>query len=869
MKEWYQQTKEEILSQFQVTEQGLTSSQAEKILAEKGENVLEEGKRKSTLQVFLEQFCDLLVVILIIAALISMVSGNVESTVVILAVIILNAILGTVQHAKAEKSLDSLKSLSSPNAKVLRDGQKVEIPSAKVVPGDILYLEAGDLVVADGRILENYSLQVNESSLTGESTNVDKSDGTLHSDCALADRANMVYSSGLVTYGRAVVLVTATGMDTEIGKIAALMNATKEKKTPLQVSLDQFGSRLAMAIMVICALVFLLSLYRKMPVLDSLMFAVALAVAAIPEALSSIVTIVQAMGTQKMAKEHAIIKELKAVESLGCVSVICSDKTGTLTQNKMTVQNIYTNGQTITIDQLNLKNQLHRYLLYDAILTNDSSIVDGKGIGDPTEFALVEMGRKATVDENLLRELMPRLEEIPFDSDRKLMSTKYELHDVPTVLTKGALDVLLDRTVKIRMEEGIRDITREDKEAILQKNLEFSQEGLRVLAFGYKEVPEDYTLSLDNENDFIFLGLISMMDPPREESRAAVADAKRAGIKPVMITGDHKITATAIAKQIGIFEDGDMAMTGRELDAMSEEELDRKITDISVYARVSPENKIRIVDAWQRRGSITAMTGDGVNDAPALKKADIGVAMGITGTEVSKDAAAMILTDDNFATIIKAVANGRNVYRNIKNAIKFLLSGNMAGILSVLYTSLAALPVPFAPVHLLFINLLTDSLPAIAIGMEPAEKDLLSEAPRDPKTGILTKDFMTTILTQGGIIAVCTMITFHTGLRTGSAATASTMAFATLTLARLFHGFNCRSKHNIFKLGFSSNWYSLGAFAAGVVLLGIVMLVPFMQNLFSVTPLTQGQIVNVCLLAAVPTVLIQMFKIIRDIKHRK
>ena len=817
----------------------------------------------------MEQFCDLLVVILIIAALISMVSGNVESTVVILAVIILNAILGTVQHAKAEKSLDSLKSLSSPNAKVLRDGQKVEIPSAKVVPGDILYLEAGDLVVADGRILENYSLQVNESSLTGESTNVDKSDGTLHSDCAVADRANMVYSSGLVTYGRAVVLVTATGMDTEIGKIAALMNATKEKKTPLQVSLDQFGSRLAMAIMVICALVFLLSLYRKMPVLDSLMFAVALAVAAIPEALSSIVTIVQAMGTQKMAKEHAIIKELKAVESLGCVSVICSDKTGTLTQNKMTVQNIYTNGQTITIDQLNLKNQLHRYLLYDAILTNDSSIVDGKGIGDPTEFALVEMGRKATVDENLLRELMPRLEEIPFDSDRKLMSTKYELHDVPTVLTKGALDVLLDRTVKIRMEEGIRDITQEDREAILQKNLEFSQEGLRVLAFGYKEVPEDYTLSLDNENDFIFLGLISMMDPPREESKAAVADAKRAGIKPVMITGDHKITATAIAKQIGIFEDGDIAMTGRELDAMSEEELDRKITEISVYARVSPENKIRIVDAWQRRGSITAMTGDGVNDAPALKKADIGVAMGITGTEVSKDAAAMILTDDNFATIIKAVANGRNVYRNIKNAIKFLLSGNMAGILSVLYTSLAALPVPFAPVHLLFINLLTDSLPAIAIGMEPAEKDLLSEAPRNPKTGILTKDFMTTILTQGGIIAVCTMIAFHTGLRTGSAATASTMAFATLTLARLFHGFNCRSKHNIFKLGFSSNWYSLGAFAAGVVLLGIVMFVPFMQNLFSVTPLTQSQLINVCLLAAVPTVLIQMFKIIRDIKHRK
>ena len=619
-----------------------------------------------------------------------MLSGNAESTIVIFAVILLNAILGTVQHKKAEKSLDSLKSLSSPNAKVIRDGAKMEVPSLEVVPGDIVVLEAGDMVVADGRIIENFSLQVNESALTGESTNVDKQAIDLSEEAPLGDRVNMVYSGSLVTYGRATVVITGTGMNTEIGKIAELMNATKEKKTPLQISLDQFSKRLAIVIMIISVLVFGLSIYREMPVLDSLMFAVALAVAAIPEALSSIVTIVQAMGTQKMAKENAIIKELKAVESLGCVSVICSDKTGTLTQNKMTVQNVYVDGSVLSPKELDLKNQLHRYLLYNAILTNDSSIVEGKGIGDPTEFCLLEMVRSIDLDEDFFRGLMPRMAEIPFDSDRKLMSTKYQLHGVPTIMTKGALDVLLDRTTRIRTSEGIRPITEADIEEILATNMEFSQNGLRVLAFAYKETELEGTLDLADENDYIFTGLISMMDPPREESKDAVVDAKRAGIKPIMITGDHKITATAIAKQIGIFGEGDLSVTGVELDAMSETELDEKIDRISVYARVSPENKIRIVNAWQKKGNIVAMTGDGVNDAPALKKADIGVAMGITGTEVSKDAAAMILTDDNFATIIKAVANGRNVYRNIKNAIKFLLSGNMAGIISVLYTSICA-----------------------------------------------------------------------------------------------------------------------------------------------------------------------------------
>ena len=863
MKDFYLISKEEVLEQLNVTMQGHSKEKAQQLLLEKGENVLQEGKRKSTFEVFLSQFADLLVIILIVAAVISMVSGNVESTIVIFAVILMNAILGTVQHKKAEKSLDSLKSLSSPSAKVIREGHKVEIPSKDVVPGDIIILEAGDMVVADARILDNYSLQVNESSLTGESTNVDKQSVDITEEAPLGDRVNMVYSGSLVTYGRATVVTTGTGMDTEIGKIAALMNATKEKKTPLQISLDQFSSRLAMIIMVISVIVFGLSIYRDMPILDSLMFAVALAVAAIPEALSSIVTIVQAMGTQKMAKDHAIIKELKAVESLGCVSVICSDKTGTLTQNKMTVQNVYIDDQMVSPKELDIKNQLHRYLLYNALLTNDSSIVDGKGIGDPTEYCLLEMVRSIDLDEELFREMMPRMEEIPFDSDRKLMTTKYKLHGVTTIMTKGALDVILDRTKSIRTGEGVRPITEADKKAILDKNMEFSQNGLRVLAFAYRDTDIDDTLDTQDERDYTFIGLISMMDPPREESKKAVSDAKRAGIKPVMITGDHKITATAIAKQIGIYEEGDLALTGVELDAMSEEELAEKIEKISVYARVSPENKIQIVNAWQKKGNIVAMTGDGVNDAPALKKADIGVAMGITGTEVSKDAAAMILTDDNFATIIKAVVNGRNVYRNIKNAIKFLLSGNMAGILSVLYTSIFALPVPFAPVHLLFMNLLTDSLPAIAIGMEPEEDGLLSKKPRNPKERILSKEFLVQLFVQGGLIAICTMVAFHFGLKEKDAALASTMAFATLTLARLFHGFNCRSELSIFTIGLKSNMASVGAFIIGILFLVFVLFVPFLSKLFAISELTISQLGIIVFLAFIPTVLIQVGRMFR------
>ena len=865
---------EELMMQHQVTKEGLTSQQVDKIRQEKGENILQEGKKKSIFQVFISQFADLLVVILIVAAVISMFSGNVESTIVILLVLVMNAVLGTIQHVKAQRSLESLKQLSSPCAKVIRDGVKQEVPSREIVPGDIVMLEAGDMIVADGRILHNFSLQVNESSLTGESTNVEKSDAVLEGDAALADRVNMVYSGSLVTYGRAEVLVTATGMETELGKIAGLMNAAKERKTPLQENLDQFSGRLAMLIMIICAVVFVLCMYRQMPLLDSMMFAVALAVAAIPEALSSIVTIVQAFGTQKMAKENAIIKDLKAVESLGCVSVICSDKTGTLTQNKMTVQQIYMNHKVYEPHEFNISDQTQRYLLYDAVLNNDSSIVDGKGIGDPTEYALLEMLRNIYVDagtffdeteihEDVLRRNMERLEEVPFDSDRKLMSSKYLLHGVPTILTKGAVDVLLERCTHVRSCNVIHPMTEQEKDKIRRQNEIFSQNGLRVLAFAYKE--SDEVLSPDTEYGFIFLGMVSMVDPPRPESMEAVASAKRAGIRPVMITGDHKITAVAIARQIGIYEEGDLALTGAELDALTDKELDDKVSRISVYARVSPENKIRIVEAWQRKGSIVSMTGDGVNDAPALKKADIGVAMGITGTEVSKDAASMILSDDNFATIIKAVANGRNVYRNIKNAILFLLSGNTAGILSVLYTSIMGLAVPFAPVHLLFINLLTDSLPALAIGMEPADAELLNEKPRDPKTGIMTKDFVVTMLSEGILIAIAAMSAYHIGIAT-SAAMASTMAFATLTLARLFHGFNCRGRESIFRLGLLSNKYSLYAFGAGVGLLALVIFVPVLHGVFSIESLSIQAIGQIVVLSFVPTLIIQFVKIIKTDK---
>lgn len=855
--EYYRESVQAVMKELDVTHYGLSNFEVQERHKTYGYNELQESEKENIGQVLLEQFKDFLVIILIVAAVISAFLGEVESSIVILIVILLNSVLGTVQHIKAEKSLQSLKELASPISKVLRNGQMIEIPSKEVVIGDILYLEAGDFISADGRIMKSYGLQVNESSLTGESVAIEKVENNINEeDVALGDKKNMVFSGSFVTNGRGQVVVTSIGMNTEIGKIANLLDSTKDKKTPLQVSLDQFGKHLAVGIIVLCVMIFALDILRGRELVDSFMFAVALAVAAIPEALSSIVTIVLAFGTQKMAEENAIVRKLHAVESLGSVSVICSDKTGTLTQNKMTVQQLFSDDKVISYDQIQKDNECQKKLVQMSLLCNDSVTLDNKIIGDPTEVALVNFGEMVGLDEISIREQYRRYGEVPFDSNRKLMSTVNRIENRYVMITKGAIDVLLSRIVKIETSKGISNVNNQQLEAIKQANHTFTNSGLRVLAFAYKEVYSP-KISERDEKGLTFIGLIAMMDPPRIETKQAVADCIDAGIKPVMITGDHKITATAIAKQIGILKEPSEAMEGKEIEKLSDKALQDLVEGISVFARVSPEHKIRIVKAWQEKGNIVAMTGDGVNDGPALNQADIGIAMGITGTEVAKDASSMILTDDNFSTIVKSVYHGRSIFTNIKNAIRFLLSGNTAGILVVLFATLFALPAPFTPVHLLFINLLTDSLPAIAIGLEPHNKKVMKEKPRNINEPLLNKKFIAQIGLEGFVIAAVTIIAFQIGLSTGDSVVASTMAFATLCLSRLFHGFNCRSKESIFKIGVFSNKAVWIAFLIGVTLLNIVLI----GGLLEVALLSQAQFLMIYGLAFIPFIIIQLDKL--------
>lgn len=861
----YQMKKEDVLKMLGTDENGLTQNQAKENQKKYGKNELAEGKKKNPFILFLEQYKDFLVIILIIAAIISGVLGDIESAIVIFVVITINAILGTVQHIKAEQSLDSLKEMSAPTAKVIRDGEIKVVEGKDVTVGDIVVIEAGDYVCSDGRIIENASLKVDESAMTGESEPVEKQETVLDGEKPLGDRVNMLYSGSFATYGRAKMVVTSVGMETEIGKIASLLKSTQEKKTPLQESLDNFGKKLSLIIIGICVIVLGLELFRSDGInltvfTDAFVFAVALAVAAIPEALSSIVTIVLSVGTQKLAKENAIIRKLQAVEGLGSVSIICSDKTGTLTQNKMTVQKIYFDGQ--IIDKDDEINARQGQLIIDGALCNDSVQKEGQEIGDPTEIALVNFSEKHDLPVEKMREKYQRLGEIPFDSDRKLMSTVHKIGGNYKMLTKGAVDVLSGRINEVKTMDGKRPFTAEDLAELKKVNTEFSQMGLRVLAVCERDV-DTVDISVDYEKDYILLGLVAMQDPPREESAEAVRKCKTAGIRPIMITGDHLVTASAIARKIGILDDNGRAVEGREIENLSDEELDEFVSDVSVYARVSPEHKIRIVSAWQRKGYIVSMTGDGVNDAPALKQADIGVAMGITGSEVAKDAASMVLTDDNFATIVKAIENGRNLYRNIQRAVQFLLSGNTAGILAVLYASFMALPVPFKAVHLLFINLLTDSLPAIALGVEPHSSDVMNEKPRPKNQSILTKKVLTNICVEGIVIGVMTMIAFYVGFLR-NAEVASTMAFSTLCLSRLVHGFNCKSDKPVwFTKKMWNNKSMIGAFFVGFVLLNAVLLVPALQGIFAVAPLTIAELLTVYGLSLGTFVVVQILKMIR------
>ena len=896
---WFHKSVEETKEYFKVDENGLTSEKVSENRAKYGTNELQAKKKKSTFVKFLEQFKDFMIIVLIIAAIISGVVGYIEGegitdSIIILIVVVLNAVIGVIQENKAEKSLEALQKLSAHVSKVIRNGKMEVIPAKELVPGDIVVLDTGDYVPADLRIIEAVNLKSQEASLTGESVPVDKKTEKIeNTEVDLGDRDNMLFSSSLITYGRGKGIVVETGMNTEVGKIAGIINSAEETQTPLQAKLNKLGKTLGIAALVICAIIFVIGLlYGKDPI-EMFMTAVSLAVAVIPEGLAAVSTIVLAIGVQRMVKRHAIVKKLPAVETLGSTTVICSDKTGTLTQNKMTVEKIFYNGNTINTESAkqNIDKDLEK-LVYISMLCNDTKIsTEGKLNGDPTETALVDMGFNLDFDGAIYDEY-PRIKEIPFDSDRKLMTTVNKINDKYLVSTKGGVDELLARCNKYLYNGEIKEDLENYKKVIAENNENMAKDALRVLAMAYKEIDHEPTdEEMENmEQGLIYVGMVGMIDPPRLEVKDAVDKCKNAGIKTVMITGDHKITAIAIAKSLGILENEEEALTGAELEKMSDEDLTKNIRKYSVYARVSPEHKVRIVKAWQTNGEIVAMTGDGVNDAPALKTADIGCAMGIVGTDVSKEAADVILTDDNFATIVSSVEEGRRIYDNILKAIQFLLSSNVGEVITlfvaILITPLLGnlfgidinLIVPLLPIHILWINLVTDSLPALALAVDPAQKDVMDRKPNKNKS-VFTKGMVWRIAYQGILIGLITIIAFIVGLATPDenlpviegltneeikVEIGQTMAFCVLAFSQLVHVFNVRdNKTSIFKTGIFSNKQLILAVLASAALMFIILLIPALRHIFSIPVLPVGNVLEIVILSLMPLIIVELFKLIK------
>ncbi len=864
-------TKEEIVNLYSADlQKGLTTAQVEKLQAEHGENRLQEKKKKSNLQRFFDQFKDVMIIILIIAAIVSFSIVCIEKNWaelfepgLILLIVILNAIMGVVQESKAEKALDALKNMSAPHARVIRDGEEKLIDASLLVPGDIIHLEAGDFVPADARLLISTSLKSEESALTGESVPSEKDAlATVDKDAPLGDRKNMVFSGCTITYGTATAVVTGTGMNTEMGKIANLLAGEESNQTPLQQKLAQLGKYLGFVALGACGVIFLVGLLNNLDPIHLFMTSVSLAVSAIPEGLPAIVTIVLSIGVQRMVKRNALIRRLPAVETLGSASVICSDKTGTLTQNKMTVMQVFADGDDFAHNMSNNAPESIRKLLTYGTLCCDGSVVfsgeEEQHIGDPTETAIVLAAYKNNLLKDELNKTYPRLAGIPFDSDRKLMTTINSIDGRNVVIVKGAFDVMASRCVK-----GDLDKAREITEAL-------SEQALRVLAVAYKEIdtiPENLTPE-EIECNLTFLGLLGMIDPPRPEAKVAVETCRKAGIKPVMITGDHVITASAIARELGILLDGDMAITGTQLDAMSEEELDAQVEKISVYARVSPENKIRIVKAWQRKGQVVSMTGDGVNDAPALKAADIGCAMGITGTDVAKGAADMTLTDDNFSTIVEAVREGRGIYANIKKVVGFLLGTNIGEVVAVFAAMLMWHASPLLSMQLLWINLVTDSLPAIALGMEPVEADVMDKKPKPKNEGIFANGLGIRVVLQGLMFGLLTLLGYWIGANyTGTAAGGQTMAFMVLSLSQVLQSFNMRSDRSLFKTGIFTNKNLNLAVLASLVMVLVVLFTP-VQIAFNLIYLPFKLYLIALGLICIPTILMELSKALGLIKHK-